>query len=96
MISSIFSGLIDSIGALAVAALNAIIAGIGTLLAALLALLPEMPAIPSLPSEFTLVAGWVAWIFPVSTVVDALGFTFAAWLAFQAVAMGRRWVKGLS
>lgn len=89
------SGLLSAIGDLAVRALNAIIAALGAGLTAAVAALPDMPAIPTMPSEFTTAASWVAWAFPVGTVVAALTFTLTVWLAWQLVAIALRWAKAI-
>lgn len=91
--------------ALVVPALNAAIAALGAAAAAAVALLPDMPDLPDEPSFFTSdtpgsgtssPVEWVAWFFPVHTVVQALTFVLAMWLLWQAVAVALRWAKVLS
>ncbi len=90
------SWLFDAIEALAVKALNAIIAALGAVLAALLELLPEMPDLPAPPTALVTAESWVAWAFPVGTLLDCLAFTLAMWLLWQAVAIALRWAKATS
>lgn len=87
------SGLWDMIEGLAVAALNAIIAALGAVLEPLVELLPEMPALPSMPDGFVTAYGWVAWFFPVGTVLDILAFTLTVWLLWSLVVIALRWAK---
>lgn len=73
--------------------LNLLLAALGGLIAALAELLPPMPDTPSVPSQITLVADWIAWFFPVGTVIDILVFLLAAWLLMQVVLIVMRWAK---
>jgi hypothetical protein len=75
--------------------LNYVVLGLAAIIAPLVALMPEMPDPPSLPSEFSSAAGWVAWVFPVSTAVDILTFFVGVWLAWQLLAIAMRWAKAL-
>jgi hypothetical protein len=78
-----------------VSVLNLVLATLGGLLVVLIDLLPDMPALPALPSEVTTAAGWVNWIFPVSTVASFFTFILGAWLLWQAVAIAMRWAKAM-
>ena len=89
MITALLSGIVG----LVIKAVNALIAAVAAVLAALLELLPEMPAVPEPPAALITAESWVAWAFPVGTLVDVLVFTLAMWLLWQAVAIGLRWAK---
>jgi hypothetical protein len=75
--------------------LNALIAALGAALAAVLLLLPNMPDMPEVPETVLEAAGWVAWVFPVDTVVNIFEFMLAAWLIWQVVALALRWAKAI-
>ena len=53
------------------------------------------PALPDPPQALVTAEGWVAWVFPVGTVLQILGFTLAVFLLWQLVAIGLRWAKAL-
>jgi hypothetical protein len=92
MVSDLLAGMVG----LVVAALNALIAAIGAVLSVLFSILPTMPDLPDLPDAITTAESWVAWFFPVGTVVDILTFVAAMWLLFQIVALVLRWAKATS
>ena len=75
---------------------NGFISRLAALAAFLIAQLPDMPNVPAMPSEFTTALGWVAWVFPVGTVVTIFAFIVGAWIAWQVVALIFRWAKLLS
>ncbi|HEY8723495.1 MAG TPA: hypothetical protein VIL92_06500 [Gaiellaceae bacterium] len=85
----LWSGLVSVV----VDALNAIIAAIGVVLAAMLGLLPDMPDLASPPSQVTMVEGWVAWVFPVQSMVNLLAFVAAMYLIWWVVSIALRWAK---
>jgi hypothetical protein len=91
VLDSLLGILVDAV----VACLNALIAALGAVLAALFALLPDLPALPDLPDSMVTAESWVAWFFPISTVVDILTWGFAMWLLWQAVALALRWAKAI-
>jgi len=90
-----FDWLFDGIEELAVLAVHGLIAAFAAVLSVLFAALPDMPALPELPSTLTMALEWVAWVFPVDTLVDVLGFVLAMWLLWQAVAIALRWARAL-
>jgi hypothetical protein len=85
--------LLGGISALVIGAINAVIYLFGAILAGLFSLLPNMPDLPTPPTALVTAEGWVAWFFPVSTVIDILVFTLSMWLLFQAIALAMRWAK---
>lgn len=96
------SALLNAIERLAIEALNAIIAGIAAALELALSVLPTMPNVPSMlpeffnPSEPNNVLSWVAWFFPIDTLLNVLAFTLSMWLMWQIAAIALRWAKMLS
>jgi hypothetical protein len=72
---------------------NAIIAALGALVEEILDLLPGFPEIPGIPDEVADGAGWVAWFFPVGTVLSILTWFLAVWLVWQGVVIALRWAK---
>lgn len=87
------NALLDGIEALCVRGLNGIIAALGSLLSALISLLPELPGLPTPPAALLMAEGWVAWVFPVGTLLDILAFVLVMWLLWQGVALALRWAK---
>jgi hypothetical protein len=76
--------------------LNLILAALAALVAGLLVLLPPMPdGLPEPPEQLPTAASWIAWFFPVSTVVEILLFVIAAQLVWWGVQLGLRWAKGV-
>lgn len=88
-------GLLSGLEEIVVKALNALILALGTVLQAAFSALPDLPALPGLPDAFVTAEGWVAWFFPVGTVIDALAFVLSMYLLWQAVAIALRWAKAL-
>lgn len=78
---------------LVVVGINALIAGLGAIIGAAVSAMPGMPSEPALPDTVAGVVSWVAWVIPVSTIIDILTFSFAAWLLWQVVMIGLRWAK---
>lgn len=87
--------ILDGVEALAIKALNAIITALGAALSAALSVLPDMPALPDPPSQLIMVEGWVAWVFPVTTMLDVLAFVLVIFLMWQLVAIALRWARAL-
>jgi len=73
--------------------LNLVIVALGAMVTALCAVLPSMPSLPDMPSQFTTAASYIAWFFPVGTLVDVLAFFIAAQLLWWGVSIGLRWAK---
>jgi hypothetical protein len=89
---------IQQIGAMFLSALvdgvNLVIAGLAGFVQALIDADPiSFPDIPDWPGTMDTALGWVAWVFPVATVIAILGFVLVAWLAWQLIALGLRWAK---
>jgi hypothetical protein len=91
MIDAILGALTD----LVTGAINALIAALAAIIGALISLLPNMPDLPELPAPFVTAEAWVAWFFPVGTVVDILAFWLSMWLLWQVIALAMRWAKAL-
>jgi len=79
-----------------VALVNAVLGAFATAINAVMAILPSMPNLPSLPTPFVTAESWVAWFFPVGTVIDVLGTVLALWLVWNVIAIALRWGKGIS
>lgn len=92
MLGDLLSGIAD----LVVDALNALIAAFAVVLEALFAILPDMPELPEPPDALITAESWVAWFFPVGTLIDVLVFTLSMYLLWQAVALALRWAKMLN
>jgi hypothetical protein len=75
--------------------INSFLAGIAALLTAAIALLPNFPDLPSVPAPLATAYGWIAWVFPVGTLIGIFTFVASAWLLWQAVAIALRWLKAL-
>jgi hypothetical protein len=90
-----FDWLFESFSQLAIGLVNALILALGSVLAALFALLPDLPALPEVPAALILAESWVAWVFPVGTLLDILVWTLTVWLIWQGVAIALRWAKAL-
>jgi hypothetical protein len=74
-------------------AINAVIAAVGVSLGLLFALLPSMPDPPDLGG-----AAWLGWLnafVPVTGLLTGLAVFIGLWVAFLAVRIPLRWVKGL-
>lgn len=88
-----FDWLFNSFEQLAQGIVNAIVAGIAAILSPMVSTLPDMPALPTMPAAFTTAYSWVAWFFPVGTLVDVLAFVLAMWIVWQVVVLILRWAK---
>jgi hypothetical protein len=75
--------------------INSIILAIGILIAGLAAIMPTIPDAPEFPDAMTTALGWIAWFFPVGTLVDIMGFMIAAWILWFALSIGLRWARAL-
>jgi hypothetical protein len=91
----VVGALIAGAKALVVALLNALIRALADVVNAVLSILPNMPALPQPPAVLVTAEGWVAWVFPVGTVLSILGFTITVFLIWQLVAIALRWAKAL-
>lgn len=78
-----------------ISAVNAVIKALGSAITGLLSILPNMPDLPDLPQPFLTAEAWVAWFFPVSTVVDVLSFCATVWLVWQLASIALRWAKAI-
>jgi amino acid transporter len=94
-VGGVVDAILGAVADLVTGALNAIIAALAVVIGGLFSLLPDMPDLPDLPTPFVTAESWVAWFFPVSTVVDILGFWLAMWLIWQVIALALRWAKAL-
>lgn len=92
----VLTNLVYTIIAALVLGLNLIIAALAAFLAGLVALLPAFPDLPSLPDEYSTAAGWVAWVFPIGTLLAILSWFAGVWIVWQLVAIGLRWARALS
>ncbi len=80
----------------AVMLVNFVILALGTFLGVLVDAIPiDMSALPTIPDEFITISTWVAWFFPVFTLVSILAFYLAVWLMWNVVGMCLRWVKAV-
>lgn len=94
-LENIVKGVFDAIVGAVIKVINIVIAALASVLQTLFDLLPDMPALPDPPTAVTTAESWVAWFFPVGTVVDILVFTLTMFLLWQAVALALRWAKAL-
>jgi hypothetical protein len=75
---------------------NLMIAALAAIVSGFLILLPPMPdGLPEPPAELPQAAAYIAWFFPVGTVVAILVFAITAQLSFWAVQLVLRWAKGV-
>lgn len=70
-----------------------ILDALATAASAILSLLPAMPSLPSLPTPFITAESWVAWFFPVGTVVDVLATVLTLWVIWFVAAIGLKWAR---
>lgn len=91
MFAAIWDGFVGAV----VDALNAVIAALAAVINGLFALLPDLPDLPEPPEAYTMAYGWVAWVFPVGTLIEILLFVLSMWLIWQVVALALRWAKAL-
>jgi hypothetical protein len=89
----VVDALLGAIAAFVVKAINALIAALASVIAALFSALPDMPQLPDPPAALVTAEGWVAWVFPVGTLISILEFVLAMWLIWQIVVIALRWAK---
>jgi len=85
-----------SISNAVVRALNYLIEEFASILQALFDALPDLPDLPDRPDAMITAQEWVAWVFPVDTLVDILAFVAAMWLLWQGVVVVLNWAKARS
>jgi hypothetical protein len=73
--------------------INGLIKSFAFLLGPLIALMPAMPTPPALPGVLGQATGWIAWVFPTSTVTDILTFLLAVYVLWLIVSMFLRWAR---
>jgi hypothetical protein len=74
-------------------AFNLVIIGFAVMAAALWSLLPSFPSAPAPPSGG--VAGALAWIAPIGTIVTGFSLLVSCWIAFSVIKVALKWVKAL-
>jgi hypothetical protein len=78
------------------AAINGFVAALGAVVALAIAAIPvDMPDPPAMPDAMTTALSWVAWVFPIGTLLAIIAFFLSVWLMWQAIAVVLRWVKAL-
>jgi hypothetical protein len=75
--------------------INAIVIALAAIVGTVTGLMPSIPSAPDLPAPMTTALGWIAWFFPVGTLVDIMAFLAAAWLIWLGVAAIMRFAKAL-
>jgi hypothetical protein len=75
---------------------NGLLTAIGTIIGALLAVMPTIPDPPALPGAMTTALSWIAWVFPVGTMISVFAFMFAAWLLWFVVSIVLRWARAIA
>lgn len=91
---------IRQIGALVangvVGVINDFLAAVAFVIEEGIALLPEFPELPAVPEQFATGLSWVAFFFPLDTVVLIVAFEAVVFVAWHAVAWALRWAKVIS
>jgi hypothetical protein len=94
---ALFGNLLDNLAEALVGALygvlNAFITAVATVLEAVRSILPEMPDLPTPPDSLVTAEGWVAWVFPVGTLLDVLAFVVSMVVIWEVVVLVLRWAK---
>jgi hypothetical protein len=72
---------------------NGFIVAVATVLEAVRSILPEMPALPAPPDALVTAESWVAWVFPVGTLLDVLAFVISMVVIWEVVVLVLRWAK---
>lgn len=93
VVASIFGGIWTGIEGVFIAVVNNLIAALGGAVSGLLSILPNMPALPTLPDAFVTAEAWVAWFFPVGTVVDIIAAFTSLWVLWMGVSLILNWAK---
>lgn len=93
LLSQIVSQFICWVETALVFVLNGVILALAAIVGVVTGLMPDIPSAPSLPGPLTTALSWIAWFFPVGTLIDVLAFLLAAWLIWIGVATVLRWVK---
>lgn len=76
--------------------INAIVIALAAVVSTVIGLMPDIPTPPSMPDAMTTALSWIAWFFPVGTVVDIFAFLAAAWLIWLGVSVILRWAKAIA
>jgi len=76
--------------------INALVIALAAVVSVVTALMPTIPSAPSLPGPMTTALAWIAWFFPIGTLIDIMAFLLTAWLIWIGVSVVLRWVRVLS
>jgi hypothetical protein len=75
------------------AVFNQFIIYVAAIVSVIANLMPAMPSVPTLPGWASTGISWVAWFFPVGTLLNVLTFLILAWVIWIGVATILRWLK---
>lgn len=75
--------------------INAVVIALAFVVGAVMGLMPDIPTAPALPDAMTTALSWIAWAFPVDTLVSIFAFLVAAWAIWFGVSIGLRWAKAV-
>lgn len=75
--------------------INAVVVALALVVGTVVGLMPDVPDAPSLPGPMQTALQWVAWFFPVGTLVAAFAFIAGAWLIWLGVSTILRWAKAV-
>lgn len=78
-----------------VAGVNLLIAGLAAAVQLLLDNQIPFPDLPAIPAFITTATGYLAWFFPVSTLLDVLAFVLTAQLLWWVISIGLRWARAV-
>lgn len=95
LLTSLVNDMICFVRTGATLVVNDIISGLAFLVSTVIGLMPDIPAAPSLPDSMQTALAWIAWFFPVGTLVDVMAFMLAAWVIWLGVSTALRWAKAL-
>lgn len=76
--------------------INSVVFALGALIGGLLSLMPTIPTAPDLPAPMVTALSWIAWFFPVGTLLDILSFLALAWITWMGVSLVLRWARAVS
>lgn len=76
--------------------INAVVIALAAVVGVVISIMPDIPAAPSLPGPMNTALAWIAWFFPIGTLVDIMAFLLAAWLLWIGVSVILRWVRVVS